>query len=109
MRRAREAASCPYLSACRCWLVDDRTAPVEGLHFHYPATAPKCRVEQRLLAQSCRPVHLRARIRQMHRRLRRRVADRCASVESHTLVTGCFRSGLELPARTVQLIHSGLM
>ncbi|RZK83923.1 MAG: hypothetical protein EOP26_10675 [Rhodococcus sp. (in: high G+C Gram-positive bacteria)] len=66
MRRAREAASCPYLSACRCWLVDDRTAPVEGLHFHYPATAPKCRVEQRLLAESCRPVHLRARIRQMY-------------------------------------------
>ena len=43
-RRAREAASWPYLSACRCWLVDDRTAPVEGLHFHYPVATQKCSV-----------------------------------------------------------------
>lgn len=82
-RRAREAASWPYLSACRCWLVDDRTAPVEGLHFHYPATAQECAVEQPLLAQSCRPVHIRSSIRRMRGQLRGNSANRCASVESH--------------------------
>ena len=52
-RRAREAASWPYLSACRCWLVDDRTSPVEGLHFHYPAAAQKCRVVLDVYPQFC--------------------------------------------------------